>query len=215
LGDQRYHAYAGGIFKSGTHLLEIVNDVLDLSKTETGKMELFEDVFDLRDVVRAVRQVTDERLEAANLTQAVELPTDLPLLRADERKTKQMLMNLLSNAIKFTPEGGSVTLSVRCERERGIAVAIADTGVGIAAEDLDRVLKPFEQADSSLARKHEGTGLGLALVKAMIELHGGTLTLNSALGVGTEVTIVFPPERLIDDTTAAVRTPVPRAALAS
>ena len=215
LGDQRYHAYAGGIFKSGTHLLEIVNDVLDLSKTETGKMELFEDVFDLRDVVRAVRQVTDERLEAANLTQAIELPTDLPLLRADERKTKQMLMNLLSNAIKFTPEGGSVTLSVRCERERGIAVAIADTGVGIAAEDLDRVLKPFEQADSSLARKHEGTGLGLALVKAMIELHGGTLTLNSALGVGTEVTIVFPPERLIDDTTAAVRTQVPRAALAS
>jgi signal transduction histidine kinase len=204
LGDQRYNTYASGIFKSGTHLLEIVNDVLDLSKTETGKMELYEDVFDLHDVVRAVRHVIDDRLGAADLTQEIDLPVDLPLLRADERKTKQMLMNLLSNAIKFTPPGGSVALSVRCDRERGMTIAITDTGAGIAAEDLDRVLKPFEQADSSLARKHEGTGLGLALVKAMIELHGGKLVLKSTLGIGTEVTIVFPAERLIHDGAAAV-----------
>jgi signal transduction histidine kinase len=203
LGNQRYHAYVNDIYHSGTHLLGIINDVLDLSKTETGKLDLNEDLFDLREVARSVTQVTGGRLREAGLTQTVDLPPDLPLLRGDERKTKQILLNLLSNAGKFTEAGGSITLSARWDRERGMAVTVADTGIGIAPKDLSRVLEAFEQADSSLARKHQGTGLGLPLARAMIELHGGTLTLSSTLGVGTEVTVTFPPERLVYEHPAA------------
>ncbi len=197
LGDPRYHAYAGDICDSGSHLLAIINDVLDLSKAESGKLELNEQLFDLRDVVLDITRLTENRLYAASLTGTIDLPAALPLVRGDELKTRQMLLNLLSNAIKFTPPGGTVALSVRYDSERGVAITVADTGTGIAEQDLDRVLQPFEQADSSLARTHEGTGLGLPLVNAMIELHGGSLTLKSAIDKGTEATIVFPEERLV------------------
>ena len=207
LGDPRYHAYAGDICDSGSHLLAIINDILDLSKAESGKLELYEQLFDLRDVVLDVTRLTENRLYAAGLTGTIDLPAELPLVRGDELKTRQMLLNLLSNAIKFTPQDGTVAVSVRHQGEHGVAITVADTGTGIAERDLDRVLQPFEQADSSLARKHEGTGLGLPLVKAMIELHGGSLTLKSAIGQGTEVTIVFPAERLV-----AMATPLPTAA---
>jgi signal transduction histidine kinase len=203
LGDARYEGYADAIFSSGSHLLDIINDVLDLSKAESGKLELDESVFDLRDAVQSVLRLTDGHVHGADLTRTVYVPDDLPLLRGDERKTRQMLLNLLGNAVKFTPPGGSISLFVDYDPARGVAVSVADTGIGIAAEDLDRVLEPFEQADSSLARKHEGTGLGLALVRAMIELHGGALTLRSTLGAGTEVTIAFPAERLVLESIAA------------
>jgi signal transduction histidine kinase len=207
LGDPRYHAYAGDICDSGSHLLAIINDVLDLSKAESGKLELNEELFDLRDVVVDITRLTENRLASAGLTGTIDLPAELPLVHGDELKTRQMLLNLLSNAIKFTPPGGSVAVSVREDCEHGVAIVVADTGIGIAEQDLDRVLQPFEQADSSLARTHEGTGLGLPLVKAMIELHGGTLTLKSALDKGTEVTIVFPAERIV-----STATPLPSAA---
>jgi signal transduction histidine kinase len=203
LGDKRYEDYANAIFSSGSHLLDIINDVLDLSKAESGKLELEESVFDLCEVVQSVLRLTDGNVHAADLTRTVYVPDDLPLLRGDERKTRQMLLNLLGNAVKFTPAGGSIALYVSYDRRDGVAVGVADTGIGIAAKDLDRVLQPFEQADSSLARKHEGTGLGLALVRAMIELHGGSLTLKSTLGVGTEVTLVFPADRIVAEATAA------------
>jgi len=197
LGDQRYRAYADDIFNSGTHLLGIINDVLDLSKTESGKLELDEHVFDLSDAVHSVSGMFESRLCGAGLTLTTELPADLPLLRGDERKTRQMLFNLLGNAIKFTPSGGQIGLSVKLDTEHGVAITITDTGIGIAEADLGRVLEPFEQADTSLARKHDGTGLGLPLVKAMIELHGGRLELKSRLGMGTEAKIVFPADRLV------------------
>jgi signal transduction histidine kinase len=207
LGDPRYHAYAGDICDSGSHLLAIINDVLDLSKAESGKLELNEQLFDLRDVIADITRLTENRLGAAGLTGTIDLPAGLPLVRGDELKTRQMLLNLLSNAIKFTQPAGSVAVSVRDDCEHGVAITVADTGIGIAEQDLDRVLQPFEQADSSLARTHEGTGLGLPLVKAMIELHGGTLTLKSALNKGTEMTIVFPAERIVP-----TATPLPSAA---
>jgi signal transduction histidine kinase len=197
LGNEQYRAYVGDIHASGTHLLQIINDILDLSKAEAGKIDLAEDVFDLRDVMRSVRQLTAGRVHAADLTQDIQLPEDLPPLCGDERKTKQVLLNLITNSVKFTPAGGSITISARWEVEAGLAITVSDTGIGIPEADLDRVLKPFEQVDSSLSRQHQGTGLGLPLVKAIMELHGGRLELKSELGVGTQVTVVFPPERVL------------------
>ncbi|HTZ38340.1 MAG TPA: HAMP domain-containing sensor histidine kinase, partial [Stellaceae bacterium] len=197
LGNEQYRSYVGDIHASGTHLLQIINDILDLSKAEAGKIDLSEDIFDLRDVMRSVGQLIAGRLVAAGLSERVDLPDDVPPLCADERKTKQVLLNLITNAVKFTPPGGSVSISARWDPGTGVTIAVADTGIGIPEEDLDRVLKPFEQVDSSLSRQHQGTGLGLPLVKAIMEMHGGQLALTSRLGIGTEVSVTFPPERVL------------------
>ena len=199
LGNEQYRAYVGDIHASGTHLLQIINDILDLSKAEAGKLTLDEEVFDLRDIMRSVDQLTAGRVHEGGLTYEVALADDLPPLRGDERKTKQILLNLITNAVKFTPPGGRITVTARFDPEDGLAVTVADTGIGIAEHDLDRVLKPFEQVDSSLSRQHQGTGLGLPLVKAMMEMHGGRLQLDSELGAGTAMTVIFPPERAILD----------------
>jgi signal transduction histidine kinase len=199
LGNEQYRSYVADIHASGTHLLQIINDILDLSKAESGKLELYEDVFDLRDTIRAVGQLTCTRISEAGLSSAVQLPGDLPLLRADERKTKQVLLNLVTNAVKFTPPGGHIEILGGYDKRTGLALTVADTGIGIAESDLERVLEPFVQVDSSLSRQHQGTGLGLPLVKAIMELHNGTLVLESEVGVGTRVTVTFPPERAVVD----------------
>jgi signal transduction histidine kinase len=197
LGNDQYRTYVGDIHASGTHLLQIINDILDLSKAEAGKIDLAEEIFDLRDVMRSVSQLTVGRARAADLTQSSELPDDLPPLYGDERKTKQVLLNLITNSVKFTPPGGSIEVTASWAVDKGIAITVSDTGIGIPAADLERVIKPFEQVDSSLSRQHEGTGLGLPLVKAIMELHGGSLELKSELGVGTQATVIFPPQRVL------------------
>jgi signal transduction histidine kinase len=197
LGNAQYRDYVADIHQSGTHLLHIINDILDLSKAESGKLELDEEVFDPKDVVRSAMQLLSPRFHAGELTVSLELPNDLPPLRADERKTKQVLLNLLSNAVKFTAPGGSVLVSARFDRRRGLTITVADTGIGIAPNDLARVLEPFEQVDSPLNRTKPGTGLGLPLVKAIMELHGGQLELRSKLGAGTRVSATFPAQRAI------------------
>ena len=131
------------------------------------------------------------------MTQVVDFADDLPPISGDERKTKQVLLNLITNAVKFTPPGGRITVAARFDPEDGLAITVADTGIGIPAGDLERVQKPFEQVDSSLSRQHQGTGLGLPLVKAIMEMHGGRLRLKSEFGAGTAVTVVFPPERAV------------------
>jgi signal transduction histidine kinase len=197
LGNEQYRDYVADIHASGTHLLQIINDILDLSKAEAGKLELHEDVFDLRDSIHSVRQLISARFSEGGLSDSVELPADLPLLRADERKTKQVLLNLVSNAVKFTLSGGHIEIAGRYDPEAGLTLTVSDTGIGIAPDDLARVLAPFEQVDSSFSRSHQGTGLGLPLVKAIIELHGGNLVLQSEVGVGTRVSVTFPPDRAI------------------
>ena len=149
--------------------------------------------------MRAVYQLTSGGLNDAGLVQEVDLASNLPLLCGDERKTKQVLLNLVTNAVKFTPSGGRITICARFDAELGLSVTVADTGIGISEDDLERVLKPFEQVDSSLSLLHPGTGLGLPLVKAIMEMHGGALRLESKLGEGTAVTVVFPTERAIVD----------------
>jgi signal transduction histidine kinase len=131
------------------------------------------------------------------VTVTIDLPADLPRLRADEGKTRQVFFNLISNAVKFTPPGGRIDISGRFDGEAGLSITVADTGIGIAPEDLSRVLEPFVQVDSSLSRRHQGTGLGLPAVKGIMELHHGTIELQSTVGAGTKVTITFPPERAV------------------
>jgi signal transduction histidine kinase len=200
IGNEHYSAYVGDIHASGLHLLQIINDILDLSKAEAGKLTLDEGVFDVRDAIRAVVQLTSVRAQASGLSQTVDIPPDLPRLRGDERKTMQIVLNLVTNAIKFSPGGGRIGITCRADPVDGLSIAVTDTGIGIPGEDIDRVLEAFEQVDSSISRKQQGTGLGLPLVRAMMELHGGRFELNSTVGVGTEAKIIFPRDRLVYET---------------
>jgi PAS domain S-box-containing protein len=193
----RYAEYAHDIHGSGTHLLGIINDILDLSKVEAGRLELIEEIVDIQSIVKGVTLLLRERVANAGLTLKVELPDTLLLIRADERKLKQVLMNLLANAVKFTPAGGMITVWASIDAQ-GLIMEVRDTGIGIAPEDVDRALSPFGQVDSRLSRRYEGTGLGLPLARALAELHGGTLTLQSAPGQGTTVRIALPADRLVE-----------------
>ncbi len=139
-----------------------------------------------------------QRAQKQNVHLILDLPEDPPALYADLRKLKQILVNLMSNAIKFTEAGGRVTMKVWCRGDSGYLFQVADTGIGIALEDIPKALSQFGQVDSTLGRRHEGTGLGLPLTKALVELHGGSLDLQSQLGVGTTVTVRFPAERICD-----------------
>ncbi len=189
---ERYLDYARDIHVSGRHLLSIIDDILDLSKVESGRSELSRSEVALVDVVDAALALFGDRFEAAGIAVQVALPEPTPQLWADERKLKQVLINILSNALKFTPQGGRVTLAAAAEPDGSLSVSISDTGIGIAPDHIDTVLAPFGQVESAFSRRHHGTGLGLPLAKALMELHGGSLRLESAQGAGTVVTLWLP-----------------------
>lgn len=195
--EDRYRGYAEDIHRSGVHLLQLINDILDLTKIEAGRYSLSEAECNLsvaiRDAVRSMRDLTDQ----SGLAIREAAPADLPLLLCDERAIRQIIANFLSNAVKFTPTGGSVELIARLDAEQAIVLSVTDTGIGMAPEDIPRALGRFRQLESSLRRRYEGTGLGLPLVKALIELHGGTLGIESAPGRGTNVAARFPPSRTV------------------
>jgi len=193
LGSNNYRDYSRDIYDSGMHLLQVINDVLDLSKVEAGRLELNRADVDLADTVEATLRFFRERSKKAGLTVVAAIEPDLPPLFADERVLRQCILNLVSNAIKFTPSGGSVAVTAHCDADGWTSLSVADNGIGIAEADIPRVLTPFSQADNAYVRKQEGTGLGLPLVKSFAELHGGSFAIASALGVGTTVTVRFPP----------------------
>ena len=193
----QYVEYARDIYGSGSHLLDIINDILDLSKVESGKFDLTEENVAIEEIVFAVCNIVKGKADEKNLHIAPRLPGVMPRLYADKRALKQMMLNLLSNAVKFTPKDGEVSIAASLGNDGAVMITVTDSGIGIAAEDMEKVLSPFGQVDSALAREHEGTGLGVPLVKAMIELHGGSLEFRSALGEGSVVTLRFPPERSI------------------
>ena len=195
VGVPQYVDYAADIYASGAHLLEIINDILDLSKVEAGKLELAEERIDLRGIAEAVFQLVKGRADEGGVTLMHDIAPDLPRLHADKRKLKQMLLNLLSNAIKFTHQGRAVDLIARMGDDGGLVLMVRDTGIGIPADQFDHVLAPFGQVDSALAREHQGTGLGLPLVKALVELHGGRMVMESEPDSGTNISLCFPPER--------------------
>ena len=193
---ERYRGYGADIFNSGTHLLGLINEILDLSKLEAGQFELYEENVDLADTIEASMRLVEPQAEKSKIRLSKAIDEDFSLIHADERRMRQVFINLLSNAVKFTPDGGRVLVS-SFRTKAGLAIAVSDTGIGMAPEEIPKALEPFGQIDSKISRNYEGTGLGLPLAKHLIELHGGTLTIKSEVNVGTTVTIVLPPERIV------------------
>ena len=207
LGDVRYRDYAGDIFASGQHLLDLINDILDLSRIEAGQYEMTFTEVDIADVAQSASDVLKELANSEGLNVHISIQAGLPLIRADLRATRQILLNLLSNAIKFTPSGGEVRVEVSQESgngvDSGIHIAVADTGIGIAAENMELILMPFSQVASNGLIKEGGTGLGLSIVKSLIELQGGVLQIDSKVGIGTRVTVRLPNSHIIDGSLSA------------
>ncbi|MBX3476949.1 MAG: PAS-domain containing protein [Brevundimonas sp.] len=195
LGDARYKGYAGDILKSGQHLLSLINDILDMAKIEAGKMTLHYEAVSLREVCDDAVRLMRGKAQEAGLALTVEAADGLPEIEADHRGCKQVMLNLISNAIKFTPEGGAITVRLAALGADRVRVAVSDTGIGIAPEDLERLARPFEQVEGQHSKTTQGTGLGLALTKSLIELHGGALHMDSAPGEGTTVSFDLPVRR--------------------
>jgi signal transduction histidine kinase len=193
----RYREYAGDIKTSAAHLLSLINDILDLSRLDAKKLDLIEERRAPRALVEQALQLLKGQAHEKSVKLIDALPEGLPDIVVDERRFKQVLINLLSNAVKFTPSGGAVTLRAWRNGD-GLSLSVTDTGIGIAPKDQARALERFGQVDSTLARKFEGTGLGLPLARDLMVLHGGTLTLESAVGKGTTVTVTIPAMRLVE-----------------
>jgi signal transduction histidine kinase len=192
---ERVTAYAKDIHTAGEHLLHEVNRILDLAKIEAGRAELHEEWFSPAAAAEVPVSFVRPQADGVGQTLDVSMPETLPELYADQQYFKQILINLLSNAVKFTPRGGVVTLAAAVASDGWLNVSVSDTGIGIAEEDVWKALVPFAQVSSDLSRKYEGTGLGLPLSKGFVEMHGGTLKIDSEPGRGTTVTVRFPPDR--------------------
>ena len=207
LGAPRYREYVSDIRNSGEHL-ELINNILDVSRAEAGKLHLQEDVVDVVEAMQICARQMQPRATESRVQLELSVPASPPMFRGDAAKLRQVLLNLLSNALKFTPADGRVLLRFECGVDEGITITVRDTGVGMSPADIPRALEPFTQLDNRLARRYEGTGLGLPLTRSLVELHGGSIRLESALGEGTTVTVVFPPNRTI----ASVGDALPQAA---
>ncbi len=195
LGNRRYAEYASHIHESGEHMLSLINDILDIAKIEAGKMEIEAEWLEVPTLFEHLEGLTAVRAAQKGLTLAFEAPAALRL-RADVRAVKQMLINLLSNAVKFTPDGGTVTVTGALEADGGIALAVRDSGIGISHETITRLMRPFEQADNRFDAAHKGSGLGLSLVKGLMDLHQGRMSIESMVGRGSTFTLHFPPPPL-------------------
>ncbi|WP_247876989.1 sensor histidine kinase [Azospirillum brasilense] len=195
LGSPRYRSYAADIHASGTHLLSLIDGILDLSQSETTRTEMQEEAINVADAARQALAQMGDKAAARGVDIGEDLSGDLPLLYGDARALQRMLTNLLSNAVKFTPSGGQVMLSASPMPDGGIGLMVADTGAGIAEDELTRVLEPFGSADMAVPRGATGTGIGLPVVKRLMEMHGGRLDLYSEPGAGTTAILMFPPRR--------------------
>jgi len=196
LGHEKYHDYLNDIHDSGTHLLAIINDILDVSAIEAGAISLHEEAVNLTELIEASVRIVRPRAGASNVTILNHIEPNAEVLFADSRRVKQILLNLLSNAIKFTPQKGQVDVISRISDDGALTLAVHDNGIGMSPKEIQKSLSAFGQVDGGLDRKHEGTGLGLPLTKGLIEAHGGTLVINSKTNQGTQVTAIFPKERV-------------------
>ncbi|MES2471501.1 MAG: ATP-binding protein [Pseudomonadota bacterium] len=196
-GLPRYRDYAGDIHGAGSHLLSLINDILDLSKAEAGKLELRPEDVDMNGLIHEAARLMRGRAAQHDQRLTIDL-APLPPLMVDRLRVKQVLLNLLSNAIKFTPDGGSVSVEAACDDSGDITICVRDTGIGIAADQLAMVFEPFQQIESSMSRRYQGTGLGLSLVRSLMELHGGSVRIESKLQKGTAIFITFPAACRLD-----------------
>ena len=194
----KYAEYARDIFASGSLLLALIDDILDIAKIEAGRMELYEEIIDIGAVIDAAVQLVRQKTDFAQLHLTTRVARDLLPIRGDERKLTQIVLNLLSNSIKFTPANGSVSVTAECNDAGDLAIKVSDTGIGIPPDKIAKALEPFGQIANSFSRGHAGTGLGLPLAKSLVELHGGRLALASEIGRGTTVAITLPKERYVE-----------------
>lgn len=202
LGHEKYTTYSKDINESGTHLLDLVSDILDLSRVESGSDILFEEQVRVREIAAQVLKSTKLQADKAEVRCSIDAPENLSALVADERKVRQILTNLVSNAIKFNIPNGTVT--VRLSNDvNGFCISVHDSGIGMSESDIPKALARFVQVDGNLNRKYEGLGIGLSIVQALTKQHGGTINVKSEPGVGTEVTIKFPAERCVPEHGAA------------
>ena len=193
VGVAQYASYAADIHRSGQHLLSLINDILDLSKVEAGRFEIVEQDFALAETIDEAKRLLDIRAQKAGLALSSDIGADIARVYADRKLIAQALLNLLSNAVKFTPAGGYINIVAKREAGAGdLLISVSDTGIGMAPEEIPRALEPFGQIDGTLARRYDGTGLGLTITKAFVEMHGGALTLDSEKGRGTTATIRLP-----------------------
>ena len=211
IGEARYREYARLIHESGEHLLNVVNDILDMSKIEAGKFNIVKEPFDVAPLVKSCCDLMRHTAEQRSLSLIMDVAPGIPELPADKRACKQMLINLISNAIKFTDPGGWVRVSAR-RVDGTVEFGVADNGIGIAEADLPRLGNPFVQANNSYDRSYDGAGLGLSVVKGLARLHGGRLELKSSLGEGTSATIVLPLEGAGESERARLEEPAASAA---
>ena len=196
LGHPKYRDYAGDILAGGKHLLELISDILDMSRIEVGRYELHEEWIAVAEAVDAALRLIRPRAEEAGIRLRVEIASELPPLYAEHRAVRQILLNLVGNAVKFSNRDGDITIDAGLLPDGGLRLRVSDTGIGIAADHLPLVLKPFGQVETALSRQHGGVGLGLPLSKRLAELHGGTLEIISTPGLGTTVEVRFPRERV-------------------
>jgi two-component system cell cycle sensor histidine kinase PleC len=197
--NEKQHEYVGHIQSSGKHLLNIINEILDMSKIEAGKYELHEVEINLRHTLRQSLVYLENEAKEKNITLVKKIPDILNEFVGDEKVMRQLLLNLLSNAIKFTPEKGQVTLGCSVTQEGCMEIYVEDNGIGISPEKLDLITEPYLQDQGHKTRSHQGTGLGLAITKAFVEMHQGIMDIKSELNKGTRVTITFPATRVLDE----------------
>jgi two-component system, cell cycle sensor histidine kinase PleC len=193
-----YKEYSNDVHSSGQHLLTLINEILDLSRIEAGRYDLHEEPVSLGGIVEECRHLMTIRATKREIRLGEMIERNLPRVWVDERAMRQVVLNLLSNAIKFTPQGGGVTIKVGWTVERGQYVSIKDTGPGIPENEIPVVMSSFGRGTLAQKNAEEGSGLGLPIVKGLVEMHGGTFTLKSKVREGTEVIVVLPPERVID-----------------
>ena len=197
IGNAQYLEYVDDIHKSGSDLLTLINDILNVSKVEAGKFTIENDVIELSGVIESSLKLVRTTAAEKSVSLRVEVAESLPRLRADERLLMQMMINILSNAVKFTEEGGEIRVRAFIGGDGGYVIETADNGIGMARVDIPKVLQPFQQVDATLGRKYEGSGLGLYLVSKFIDLHDGRLEIESTPGEGTKVSLYFPPTRVL------------------
>jgi PAS domain S-box-containing protein len=197
LGNDKYREYLGDIHHSGQHLLKLINDILDISAFEAGAVELNEENVSLTDIIEISIRLITSQADAGQVSVSSTVDGHIPILFADPRRIEQVFLNLLSNAVKFTPQGGQVHVTAKLNDDGSLGVTVADTGIGMNDEEVIKALSTFGQVDSGLNRMHEGSGLGLPLTKGLMELHGGTIEIESEKGHGTLITVTFPKERVL------------------
>ncbi len=205
LGHDRYKEYVSDIRSSGTHFLALVDEILDISRIECGRIELEESAIDLAELIDFCLAPFEETIAAKGLDLSIRANGRASRVYGDRRMFKKILINLLSNAVKFTPAGGKIDLRADLDERGRFAISLVDTGIGIDKKDVDRILQPFERGETAFSRTHDGAGMGLALAKSLIEVHGGDLEIDSQPGRGTRVVLHLPRDRVVRETAVVHR----------